>query len=284
MRREYMCCLARGDSKCTCNERLESSLPLISLYDSSKLSPTELQEIQKQNQLEKLFIKLLIYKSQVENRLKSLDTIKQELFNYFERSVQLEIEKCNSIISEIEHKTQLLKGTSVEALDLLNTYHTSKLPGLIQSYIKIRPATPEEAKSYLDRLLKYEDTHKHQGLQAKKINELNRRIRLQDVEIERLGNEVLKYQKFIETFSINNATSNYHKTNQHNDLVFQGQNQVMCRTEGIKFQPVKDFESGQPYVINHIMANGSMNGYSVEECRLADYRLYNLARNKPYYF
>ena len=284
MRREYKCCLARGDSICSCNERLESSLSSISLYEPSKLSPNELQEMQKQNQLEKLHIKLLIYKSQVETRLQSLDTIKQELFKYFECSIQLETEKCNSIISEIDQKTQLLKGTSAEALDFLNTYHTSKLPGLIRSYVEIKPATAEEAKSYLDRLLKYEDYHESQDFQAKKIQEMKHMMMLKDVEIERLGNEVLKYHKLIETFSINNASRNYNRINRDYYPLFQGQNQGMPRTEGIKFQPVKNTESGHPYVINNIMATESLKAYSVEECRLADYRLYNLARNQPVYF
>jgi hypothetical protein len=281
MRREYKCCLARGDSKCSCSERLESSLSHISLYESIKLSPAELQEMQKKNQLEKLHIKLLIYKSQVEARILSLDTIKQELFKYLELSIQSEIDKCTSIISEIEHKTHLLKETSAEALDLLNTYHTSKLPGLIRSYIEIKPVTAEEAKIYLDRLLECEDFDHPQDLQAKKIEELNQMMMLKDIEIKKLRKEVLKYETFIEKFYLYNASRNYDQINQDSYPVFQGHNQEIPTSEGIKFLPIKDVDYGVSYLINHIMATGNMNGYSVEECRLADYRVYNLARKKP---
>lgn len=152
-------CLSKGCQFCSCNmvDLNSTSIPL-----DSKAPRLSFRDMKKRNKLERMHIKLLSYKEDLIAHLNVLNTHKVDITRRIETIFSSEAEKYSKVLCEVDMKIASIykyKDQITDKVDeIINKYKTTKLAGLLDSYVKVDLNDISTIKSHLKILLELSDT------------------------------------------------------------------------------------------------------------------------------
>lgn len=158
MSNDFICCLCEEEPKlvCRCNDttRLFCALHFASHLEDQTIPHTPLTLSQYKstsnlafskafNKLEKVSIKLSEYQSQISTQLLNISNLQESVHHAIRQIFSQESERYSQVLSEIKARKNFIESCqqsdSSDADLLLGKYKSSKLPGLLPSYVAIKP-------------------------------------------------------------------------------------------------------------------------------------------------
>jgi WD40 repeat protein len=213
MSNDFICCVCEEEPKlaCRCNDttRLFCALHFASHLENQTIPHTPLTLTQYKstsslahskafNKLEKVSIKLSEYQSQISTQLLNISNLEESVHHAIRQIFSQESERYSQVLSEIKARKNFIESCqhsySSDADLLLGKYKSSKLPGLLPSYVPIKPLNLYSIISQLlkafnlnqDELL----SHFNQSSNVLQAEEYKEQLVAKEVEITQLRQEI----------------------------------------------------------------------------------------------